>query len=172
MFEARDGEWLALAAETEQAWQALATHIGRPDLIEDPRFATMAARKANEAALDELLAGWCATQDAFEAESALGALGLAAARVVPLYELYSRPDPSLVARDFIVPIDHPEAGVTLLAGRPWKFSAAPAAPLRPSPCVGEHSREVLREELGITDDEYAELVAAGITGTLDDIAES
>jgi crotonobetainyl-CoA:carnitine CoA-transferase CaiB-like acyl-CoA transferase len=169
MYEARDGEWLALAAESEEAWQALATHIGRAELVDDPRFDTMATRKANEAALDEPLAAWCATQDVFEMESSLGALGITVARVSPLYELYTRPDPNLRARGFIGPIDHPEAGTTLLPGRPWKFSAAPAAPLRPSPCVGEHSREVLREELGITDDEYAELVAAGITGTLDDV---
>ncbi|MDP6606897.1 MAG: CoA transferase [Dehalococcoidia bacterium] len=168
MYEARDGEWLALAAETEQAWRALVAHIGRSELGDDPRFATMAARKANEAALDEHLAAWSATQDAFEAESALGAIGLSIARVVPLYELYSRPDPNLVARGFIGPIDHAETGVTLLPGRPWKLSAAPGAPLRPAPGVGEHSREVLREELGITDDEYSSLVAAGIAGTLYD----
>ena len=130
----------------------------------------MAARKANEAALDELLAAWCATRDAFEAESTLGALGLTVARVVPLYEAYTRPDPNLAARGFVGPIDHPEAGTTLLPGRPWRLSAATAAPLRPSPCLGEHSREVLREELGIDDDEYAELVAAGITGTLDEVS--
>ena len=168
MYEARDGEWLALATETEAAWQALATHIGRRELVEDARFATMAARKANEADLDELLAAWCIDQDAFDAEPALGALGIAAARVVPLYELYTRPDPNFVARGFLGPIDHPEAGSSLLPGRPWRFSAAAHAALRPSPCVGEHSREVLREELGIEDEEYAALAAAGITGTLGD----
>ena len=170
MYEARDGQWLALATETEAAWQALAAHIGKPELADDPRFSTMAARKANETALDELIAAWCLEHDAFDAEPALGALGVAAARVVPLYELYSRPDPNLTARGFIEPVDHPEAGVTLLAGRPWKFSAAPNAPLRPSPSVGEHSREVLSEELGIDDDEYAALVALGVTGTLDDVS--
>ncbi|MDA0353592.1 MAG: CoA transferase [Chloroflexi bacterium] len=169
IYEARDGEWLALAAESEDAWFALAQHLGRPELIEDARFSTMAARKANEAALDELLGAWVATQDAVEAERELGGIGVAAARVVPFYELYSRPDPNMAARGFIRPIDHPEAGTTLLPGRPWRFSAVEAAPLRPSPCVGQHSREVLREELGIGDEEYEALVAARITGTLDDL---
>ena len=169
IYEARDGEWIAIATETEAAWRALATHIGHPELAKDPRFATMAARKANEAALDELLTAWCINQDAFDAEPALGALGVTAARVALLYELYTRPDPNFVARGFLGPVDHPEAGTTLLPGRPWKFSVAAHAPLRPAPCVGEHSREVLREELGIDDEEYADLVAAGITGTLDDL---
>jgi crotonobetainyl-CoA:carnitine CoA-transferase CaiB-like acyl-CoA transferase len=170
IYEALDGEWLALAAESEAAWRALVGVIGRPELLEDERFSSMAARKANEAALDQLIASWCLGESVFEAEARLGALGVTVARVVPLYEAYTRPDPNLAARRFVSPIDHPEAGSTLLPGRPWQFSGAPAAPLRPSPCVGEHSREVLRAELGIDDNEYASLVAAGITGTLDDLA--
>jgi crotonobetainyl-CoA:carnitine CoA-transferase CaiB-like acyl-CoA transferase len=167
-FEARDGEWLALAAESDEAWRALATHMGLADLVTDPRFRSMADRKAHEVALDEILATWCLRQDVNEAEEALCAIGVAAARVVPLYELYSRPDPYFVEAGFVSRIDHPEAGPTWLPGRPWRFSAAPSSPLRPSPCVGEHSREILREELGIHDDEYEALVEAGITGTLDD----
>jgi crotonobetainyl-CoA:carnitine CoA-transferase CaiB-like acyl-CoA transferase len=170
IYAARDGEWLALAAESDEVWRTLTQHLGRPELTEDTRFATMAARKANEGVLDQLVGAWVATQDAVEAEWELGAIGVTAARVVPFYELYSRPDPNMAARGFIGPIDHPEAGTTLLPGRPWRFSAVEAAPLRPSPCVGQHSREVLREELGIGDEEYAALVAARITGTLDDLA--
>jgi crotonobetainyl-CoA:carnitine CoA-transferase CaiB-like acyl-CoA transferase len=196
-YQAGDGEWLAIATETDAAFQALATHIAQPELATDPRFATMPARKSNEPALDEIIAAWVATQDAFEAEQALSSIGtpndpaasndpaapvgpgapgdqsapsgLAVARIAPLYELYTRPDPNFTARGFLGPVDHPEAGTTLLPGRPWKFSAAENAPLRPAPCVGEHSREVLRAELGISDHEYDALVAAGITGTLDDL---
>ncbi len=175
-YAAREGEWLALAAETDDAWRALATHIastgeGQANLSTDPRFQTMADRKANESALDEILAAWCVDQDASETEEALGALGLAAARIVPLYELYSRPDPHLTDAGFITCIDHPEAGESWLPGRPWRFSAAPSAQLRPSPCIGQHSREVLRQECGVSDDEYQALVAAGVTGTLDDGTE-
>ncbi len=170
IYEARDGEWLALAAETDEAWSVLVGQIGDPALRTDPRFETMAARKVNEAALDEIVGAWCRGRDAVETESTLGALGITAARVVPLYELYSRPDANLVDRGFITRVEHPEAGVTWLPGRPWRFSAAPSSPLRPAPCVGQHSREVLREELGITDSEYNDLVIAGVTGALDDTA--
>jgi len=54
-----------------------------------------------------------------------------------------------------------------LPGRPWRFSVAAASPIRAAPCVGQHSHEVLVGELGVTEAEYAELVAAGVTGTLD-----
>jgi benzylsuccinate CoA-transferase BbsF subunit len=117
-----------------------------------------------------MVADWCSRQDAFAAQEVLGGLGVAAARVVPLYELYSRPDPNFLASGFVRRVDHPEAGPTWLPGRPWKLSAAPAAELRGAPCIGQHSREVFAAELGIGDAEYAALVEAGITGTLDDLA--
>lgn len=147
----------------------MAAHIADPRL-KDLRFSTMALRKENETELDALIGEWCKTREADEAERSLGALGIAAARVVPLYELYSRPDPNFLASGFVSEIDHPETGRTWLPGRPWRFSTGPQTPIRPAPCVGQHSREVLAEELGVDDKEYEALVAAGITGTLDDIA--
>jgi crotonobetainyl-CoA:carnitine CoA-transferase CaiB-like acyl-CoA transferase len=166
-YRARPDGWLAVAADDDAAWKALVAHIGDGRLT-DGRFATMAARKANETALDEIMAEWCLGQDAAEAETALGAIGISAARVVPLYEIYSRPDPNLLATGFITAVDHPEAGVTWLPGRPWRFSAAPSTPVTAAPCIGQHSAEVLAEELGIGPDEYGKLVASGVTGTLDD----
>ena len=167
VYPAADGEWLALAVETEAAWRAFVAHTGEPRLG-GPQFAAEALRKANESELDEIIAGWGQGQDAFTAEHELGQLGLCAARVTPLYEIYSRPDPHFAESGFVSQIDHPEAGPTWLPGRPWRFSAAPSTPIRGAPCVGEHSREVLADELGIDDSTYEELVAAGITGTLDE----
>jgi len=169
IYAARDGQWLALAAESEPAWQALVAHAGMPALAGDPRFASMAGRKAHEAELDAMLAAWCATQDAAAAEAALAACGVAAARVVSLYDAYDEPNPNFTARGFVVPVEHPESGVNMLPGAPWKIGGA-RAPLRPAPCLGEHSREVFRQELAITDAEYDALVAAGVTGTLDETA--
>ena len=167
-YPTQGGEWLALAAETEAAWQALVSHIG-DDSLAETRFGTMALRKTNESELDVIIADWCARQDASATEAKLGALGLTAARVVPLYELYSRSDTHFVASGFVTRVDHPEAGTTWLPGRPWRFSAASSTPVRAAPCVGEHSREVLSTELGLDDAEYAALVTAGVTGTLDEM---
>ena len=91
-YPALGGEWLSLATESEAAWQAFGAHLRDTRLL-DGRFATMADRKANEAALDAIVGAWVAEQDAVEAEAALASIGVAAARVVPLYELYSRPRP-------------------------------------------------------------------------------
>ena len=167
-FRADGDEYLALAAETDAAWTALKTFVGDARLEVD-RFSSNAARKANEAELDAILADWCRSQDAETVAEQLGAAGICAARVVPLAEVYSRPHPHLAASGFISRIDHPEAGPTWLPGRPWRFSAAASEPVRGAPCVGEHSREVFAEELGMTDTEYQNLVTAGVTGTLDEM---
>ncbi len=167
-YRAQGDAYLALAAETEAAWLALKTIVGNPRL-DDDRFATMAARKANEAELDAVLEAWCGSQDAETVVDRLGDAGVCAARVVPLAEVYGRPDPHFTSAGFLAKIDHPEAGPTWLPGRPWRFSAAPSEPIRPAPCVGEHSREVFAQELGMTDAEYDDLVGAGISGTLDEM---
>ncbi len=167
-FRAAEDEYLALAVETDEAWNALKAIVGDPRLDADA-FSTNAGRKANETELDSILAAWCGDQDAEAIAETLGAAGICAARVVPLAEVYSRPDPHLAASGFIDMIDHPEAGRTWLPGRPWRFSAAPSEPIRGAPCVGEHSREVFAAELGMTDTEYENLVSAGVTGTLDEM---
>ena len=167
-FRADGDEYLALAAETDAAWTALKAFV-RDARLEADRFSSNAARKANEAELDAILADWCRSQDAETVAEQLGAAGICAARVVPLAEVYSRPHPHLAASGFIRRIDHPEAGPTWLPGRPWRFSAAASEPVRGAPCVGEHSREVFAEELGMTDAEYDALVVAGVTGTLDEM---
>ena len=167
-YPASEGEWLALAAENDEAWRTLVREVDDSRLM-DSRFETMASRKANEPALDQIIGEWCAQQKAEEIADRLGALGVAASPVKTYYELYSLPDPDFRESGFVTQIDHPEAGLTWLPGRPWRFSAAPATPIRPSPCVGQHSREVLVDELGITDTEYVALVEDGITGTLADL---
>ncbi|MEM7078526.1 MAG: CoA transferase, partial [Pseudomonadota bacterium] len=162
-----DDEWLALAVENEDAWTALKTVIDLPAL-HDERFANAQARKANEGELDELLSAYTSSRPVTALAAGLTAAGVMAVRVSKYYELYADPDTEFVTSGFVQAIDHPEAGNTWLPGRPWRFSAGAQPPLRPAPCVGEHSREILQSELGMSDAAYEELVRAGITGTLAD----
>ncbi len=163
-YAALDGEWVALSADQDAAWQALVEYLG-DERLRDPRFETMADRKSHESVVDAIVAEWCARHRAADIEAALGSLGVCAARVVPLRELYSRPDPAMVAAGFVTSVDHPEVGPSWLPGSPWRFSGR-RPPIRPAPCVGQHSQEVLACELGIGAAEYEALVADGITGML------
>ncbi len=164
VYVTRDGQWLALSAENDAEFRALADRIGTPDVAVDPRFAIADARKTNEKALDDLIGAWCATQDAEAAASALLAAGSAAARVSTLPEVLLSPNPQAVSRGFVTEQEHPEAGLHPIAVAPWKFGGRSVPLRRPSPCMGEHSFEVFRQELGMDRAEYEALVAAGVTG--------
>ena len=163
-YHAADGHWLAVATETEVAWNNLVQHIDDSRLSSE-KFSTMELRKINEVSLDTIIGEWCISQNADLAERKLGMLGVTAARVRTLYELFDKPESDLVESGFLSLIDHPETGPTWLPGRPWRYSAAKASNIRHAPCVGEHSKEILMGELDLTESEYQSLVETGVTGT-------
>jgi crotonobetainyl-CoA:carnitine CoA-transferase CaiB-like acyl-CoA transferase len=164
IYAAADGEWLALACDDDASWAALQAYVGEPALAQ-PAFATMASRKAHEAELDAIVGRWCAGRPAAPAAAALQALGIAAAPVVTLGQLWARPSPAHLDSGFVTSVDHPEAGPNWLPGAPWTINGHRPA-VTPAPCVGQHSAEILAAELGMDEDAYRSLVADGITGTL------
>lgn len=157
--------WIAVAAESDAAFACLAAHVGKPGMATDDRFATNAARKANEDALDDILTGWFADHDAATEAASLGELGLCAAKCEPFKPVYADSNPQFDARRFLVPVTHPESGTHLLPVLPWVMSNTSDIDISYSPRFGEHSREVFAEELGIGDEEYEELVRLQVTGT-------
>ena len=161
---AGDDEWIAMAAESDAAFENLAQHIGRPDLARDDRFLTNAARKRHEDALDDILGTWFAGRDAATEAETLGALGLCAAKCEPFKPIYAESNAQFDARAFLVPVPHPESGTHLLPVLPWLMANTPDIDVAYSPRFGEHSREVFAEELGIGDAEYDELVRLAVTG--------
>lgn len=168
IYAAADGEFVAIAAESDADWRAIAGLLGRAELGADPRFADAASRKANEDALDAIITDWTQERDAGEIERLFTEAGLIAARVASFYQVYDEPEARFAASGFLQLVDHPEVGPSWLAGGPWRLSGPLDTTLRPSPCLGEHTQEVLAEELGVTAEEYEALVAAGVSGTLDE----
>ena len=160
-----EDDWIALAAESDAAFAALAKHIGKPKLATDARFFTNAARKANEDELDDILGTWFADREAETEAETLGGLGLCAAKCAPFKPIYENSTPQFDARGFLVPVAHPESGTHLLPVLPWVMGNTPEIEVTYSPRFGEHSREVLAEELGLGDDDYEELVRLQVTGT-------
>ena len=161
VYRAGDGAWVAVGVESDAAWEAVADRLG----VDDARFRREAERKAHEAEIDALVAGWCAERDGSEAVTTFTRLGAAAAVVESFQEIYADPCQQFLARGFMVPVTHPETGTHHLPSAPWVLREAPTPPVTYSPCFGEHSAEVLREELGIGREEYELLVREGVTGT-------
>ena len=162
IYAAQGGQWLALSADDDAQWAALTAAIGEPALRFDRRFSSMADRKRHEQALDEQVGAWVRHQDASEAEATLTAAGVNAARLRDHTEVLSHP--ALVARGFGVTVEYPEAGTHNVAGAPWRMTATQPEITRPAPMLGEHSFEVFSELLGVTEPEYDELVARGVSG--------
>lgn len=164
VYPCADDQWLALAAETEDAWHALCGAIDLPQLRDD-RFAGNVERKKNATALDEIIADWTRTRDALALENELGPLGICVAVIAPFQSTFSRGTPQFAARGFLQPVQHPESGSHLMPLAPWVMANTPRLAATHAPCFGQHSLEVFHQELGLSESDYQRLEAAGITGT-------
>ena len=147
--------WIAVSAGSDEEWASLCRAIGRPGLAADPRFASAAARKANEDALDRIVAGWCRSRDRWAAAEALQAAGVSAFPSVSSADL--RTDPHLAAREAFHRFEHPEVGVRAHFRVPWRWTRRANGAGSRAPCLGEHTDEALREVLGLAGDEIEDL---------------
>jgi benzylsuccinate CoA-transferase BbsF subunit len=153
-----EDRWIALAADGEAAWRALAAMVD----LGDPRFAALEGRKAHEDELEARLAGWTAGWDADALMVRLQDAGVAAGVVRGVRE--GLDEPHLVARDWFRQLTHHDLGTHSYNGYAWRFPDCGLKPASPPPRLGEHSDEVLRELLGLSTGEIAELKAKDVTG--------
>lgn len=151
--------WVAIVAETEAQWQALARAAGHPEWLTDGRFATMEARLANRRPLDDLIAAWTAPQPVEAIEEALRAARVPVHRVADNADLFA--DPQLQHRGHFVTVEHPDLGPVPIESSRMRFSATPSVVTRPGPTFGQDNEHVLRDLLGLSDDEIVEYIAEG-----------
>jgi crotonobetainyl-CoA:carnitine CoA-transferase CaiB-like acyl-CoA transferase len=147
--------WVALAAPTDELWRAL-SKVSGAGWAEDRRFATAAARLENRAALDEAIGAWTAGLEPGALEELLQGVGVPVHRVSTSLDVFA--DPQLKARGHIIYLEHPRLGPTPIESSRMRFSRTPATATWPAPAIGEHNDHVLRELLGLSDEEITELV--------------
>lgn len=155
-----DDQWVAIDVRSDEQWKALCDLIGRPELIDDPRYALASDRHRNQDDLRPIIETWTRERDKHSAAQMLLAAGVPAAPVNDARDLTR--DPHLHARGFFHKLTHPEAGTHPYPGLAIHLSATPARIERPSPCFAEHNELVLREVLGLRDDEIRRLAEAGV----------
>ena len=146
---------------TERHWDTLCLAIERPDLIGDPRFASGEARNENAAALYQEIAAFSRAHTKHEMMAALGEAGVPCSAVLDTRDLHD--DPHLNARGFVHHLDHPRHGRVRLLGWAPRLSAS-KVPIARAPLLGEHTGEVLAQELGAEPAEIAAWQAAGLVG--------
>jgi len=140
-------------------WLNLCKAIDRPDLPTDPRFERGRGRQQNADALYEEIAGFTRRHDKHEAARRISNAGVPCSAVLDTRDLFQ--DPHLRARQFIERIDHPHHGEVEMLGAPIRMSASRVA-LQVAPLLGQHTAEVLSEDLGLTPEELAALREAGV----------
>ena len=152
-----DDEWVALAVQTDAARASLAGLIDKPELGSEE-----AGWRERSDEIDKLISDWTARQPVADAVRTLRAADVPAARVTEAAALLS--DPHLLARGFWETVDHSVAGSFLCTGMPFAFVGKPRCWVRRvSPLYGQHTTEVLTGILGRSQQDLAELRAAGAT---------
>jgi crotonobetainyl-CoA:carnitine CoA-transferase CaiB-like acyl-CoA transferase len=160
-FQTADGH-ITIAAAKPHFWKRLCEAIERPDLLEEPRYATFALRDEHR---DELLAeldAVFASRPSDHWVSLLVEAGVPVGKVNDVTEALE--DPQTVARDAVVEYEHPNLGTVRQAATPLRLSGDLPEPKR-APFLGEHTEPLLRELLGYSGEQTAALREAGAFGT-------
>ena len=159
-----EDSWVAVAIDTDERFEALATAIEMPDLAQHPDYTTTRERYRHRATLNTIVANWIAQHDRFEVQRLFQDRGIPAAAVL-------RPDVDhlnnehLLARGVLRDADFDGMGTFRYPSGPWHFADSEAIRFEPPPRLGQHNQQVLGGLLGFSDEKIATLEQHQIIGT-------
>lgn len=160
-FQTRDGSIaVALRGGIKDQWPLFCAAIDHIDLIDDPRFKDGWLRTQNYKALEPILTDAMKTKTTREWLEELEQAGIPCGPVNNIAQAAG--DPQIAARDMIIDVRHPEAGKFRVVNTPFKFSRTPYKVDKASPELGEHTRDVLSQLLGMTHEEISGLQDSGV----------
>jgi len=164
-YRARDG-FVNIAVGNDTLWRAFCRAVGVPldALAEDPRFATNAARVAHRVELAAILEPLAAGRTVAEWIALCDGAGIPCGPILDVAQALAHPQ--VHARDMVVPLDHPSAGPIRVTGVPVRLSETPGTVRTPPPRLGEHTRAVLGEVLGLDPAAVDALVLQGAAKTV------
>ena len=160
-FATADGEFV-LAVGNDEQFRRMAALVGEPALAADERFTTNSARVHHYAILRAELRRIFARWKRDEIVRALTDAGVPCGAVRNVTEVLA--DPQLAAREMIVPMSHPVAGDIRVLGNPVKLSSTPPEFRSAPPALGQHTDAVLKNDVGLTDADIAQLRRDGAIG--------
>jgi benzylsuccinate CoA-transferase BbsF subunit len=141
-----EDRWCVIAVETDTQWRDLCVAMGRPEVSDDPRFATFVKRRHNLQALDELVGSWTHQRDAHDVMQQLQSAGVPCGVVQSGSDLAA--DPHLEARGFIQRVAHPKLGEMPMAGLPLHFAHGGPEPFVVPGPLGEANSYIICDLLG------------------------
>ncbi len=155
VFEVEDGH-LILAVGNDSQFASFCRLINMPELVEDDRYRKNAGRVVNRDSLIPLLASVMKTRKRDTWLADLEASNIPAGPINTIDQVYA--DPQVVARQMKLELPHPAAGTTPMTASPMRFSDTPIQYRNAPPMLGQHSEDILREELGWSDEQIATLL--------------
>ena len=158
-YECADGVWVNLSAMDPRQWTGFCEAIDRPELIDDPRFATPVDRFKNAEEIIGILDDHFATEPYEHWAPRLDQSGIIWGKVAELPDLVD--DPQARAIGMFAEIDHPVAGRFETLAAPFTLSASEVSVRGPAPEIGQHTAQVL-SEFGVGDDDIATLTKNGV----------
>jgi CoA:oxalate CoA-transferase len=148
VYPTTDGHVAIAAGSSDLVWRRFCQIIAKPELADDPKFATTAARRANQTETAAIIQGWTGARTKAEVVNTLAEGGVPAAPVNNVAEMVT--DPQIQAREMFVELEHPIYGPVKITGTPLKLSETPGRVERLAPMPGEHNEDVFVGMLGYT----------------------
>lgn len=168
LYPTADGSYIHITAMADSLFRRLTAAMEQPELARDPRFADHASRNDNHEALDEIIGGWTGRHKVGEVEAILDKASVPATRIFTIEDIFL--DPHYRARQSIIDAPDQHLGSVAMAGVVPRLSATPGGVRHAGRDVGQDSRPVLREILGLSDERIDELASAGIVAATDQVA--
>jgi formyl-CoA transferase len=161
IFRSRDDLWVVIAANQDNVFRRLSETMGRPELADDPRFATHLARGEHQETIEGIIADWAAQHDARDIDRILNEAGVVCGPIYTIAEIFE--DPQFKARDMLVEHVDPEFGPYIGPGIVPKFSETPGEVRWSGPWEeGSHNDEIYCGLLGLSASELDALRADGV----------
>ncbi len=160
LYRTGDGGYVHITAQADNLFRRLAAAMDQPDLAKDPRFADHAGRNRHYEALDEIIERWTSARPLAELEAILQTAMVPATRIFTIEDIFN--DPHYRARNSIVAAPDDNMGSVAMAGVVPRLSVTPGMVRHAGRDVGQDTREVLRDLLGLEDKSIAALIDAGV----------
>jgi len=155
-----DDRWCVIAVYSDKEWQAFCRVVGSPEWTKDPKFNTLRGRKGNEDELDKLVEAWTVLLTPEQVMTRMQASEVASGVVQTIKDLVN--DPQLKHRERFQILEHPELGTHICENLAFRLSECKVEWKRPAPCLGEHNELVYTKFLGMSEEEFIELLNDGV----------
>lgn len=152
--------WCVITCRDDADWDRLRQALGDPEWAADPSLSTVDGRRQRHDEIDKAITEWTLTRSDRQVMELLQARGVPAAMMA--YASDQPADPHLQARGYLAEIDQPGVGRMTLEGPAFQASRMSRVDIRPAPALGEHTREIARDVLGVDSDRVEELIASGV----------